>query len=577
MALRSEQWFSHHSAETRLQHRAAMRACGHVPDSFVGKPIIGIFNSWNDFNSCNAPHKELVEFVKRGVYMAGGYPMELHTITTAADFMKPSDLPYRNLMAMDVEEQIRSLPIDGVVLLGECDKTIPAQLMGAASCDLPTLQLAAGHRAASVFQGKKVNYGTDLWKYSEEKKAGAITEEDWEQLERCMTCSRGGCPVMGTASTMKSLSEILGMMLPGTSSIPAGHSWRQEAAEATGKRIVEMVKQQLTPSKLLTAASFDNAIRLLAALAGSTNAVLHLTAIAGRVGIPIKLERYAELSAQVPLIVNLQPSGTGNMDDFFEAGGIRAVIRQLMPLLDGSCLTALGNTLAEEYGDHSPIYRPDVIAGLDEPVAEKSGIIVLKGNLAPNGAILKISASDTKLHKHSGPAIVFEDYETMLDQLDDPDFLVDEQSVLVLRNYGPVGSGMPEWGEIPIPKKLLQKGIRDMVRISDARMSGTSYGTVILHVSPEAAVGGPLALVRDGDTIEVDVAQGMMTLHVDQDVLDKRERERLAAPAFHRHVRGYPRLVAEHILQADEGCDFDFLRAVNKDAAKFIPPVIGRG
>ncbi|MBP1990775.1 dihydroxy-acid dehydratase [Paenibacillus eucommiae] len=575
MALRSDQWFAHKSDETRLQHRAAMRAGGHVPESFAGKPIIGIFNSWNDFNSCNFPHKELVEYVKRGVYMAGGYPMELHTITTPSDFMKPSDLPYRNLMAMDIEEQIRALPIDGVVLLGECDKTVPAQLMGAASCDLPTLQLAAGHRASTTFKGKKVNYGTDLWKYSEERTAGKISEEDWSELEKCMTCSRGGCPVMGTASTMKSVSEMLGVMLPGTSSIPAGHSWRQEAAEATGKRIVEMVNSNLTISKLLTQEAFDNAIRLLAALGGSTNAVIHLTAIAGRLGLQIELDRFAELSKDVPLLVNLQPSGVGSMDDFFEAGGIQAVIGQILPLLDGNCLTALGRTLTEVYGDGVPIYKTDVISELEQPIAEKSGIAVLKGNLAPNGAILKVSASKAELHKHCGPAIVFEDYEAMLDQLDDLDFPVEENSVLLLRYCGPKAIGMPEWGEIPIPKRLMQQGVRDMVRISDARMSGTSYGTVILHTSPEAAAGGPIGLVRNGDMIEVDVEKGMLTLHVEESILEERRKEPLRAGTH--GARGYMRLTADHILQADQGCDFDFLRPDSKKEAVFIPPIVGRG
>lgn len=318
MSLRSDRWFKHPSKETRFQHLSAMRANGHVPESFVGKPIIGIFNSWSDLNSCNAPHKELVEFVKRGVLLAGGYPLEMHTITTPADFMKPSDLPYRNLMAMDVEESIRALPIDGAVLLCECDKTTPAQLMGAASSNIPSLQLAAGHRASGSFRGKKVNYGTDLWKLMDDYNAGLLTDEEWNELEKCISCTQGGCPVMGTSSTMKCLSEILGMMLPGTSTIPATHASRKWAAEETGKRIVAMVREELTPARLMTEAAFDNAIKLLAALGGSTNAVIHLTAIAGRLGIHIPLKRYEERSSEIPLLVNLQPSGEHSMDDFLK-------------------------------------------------------------------------------------------------------------------------------------------------------------------------------------------------------------------------------------------------------------------
>lgn len=578
MIYKSSRWFDHSSEETRLQNRASMRAGGHFPESYAGKPIIGIFNSWNDFNSCNYPHKELVEVVKRGVYMAGGYPMEMHSITTPSDFMKPSDLPYRNLMAMDIEEQIRSLPIDGAVLLGECDKTIPAQLMAAVSCDVPALQLAAGHRTSSVYLGKNVNYGTDLWKFAEQRKAGLLDDTAWSELEKCIACSRGGCPVMGTASTMKSVSEMLGLMLPGTSSIPAGHAARQEAAENTGKRIVEMVRADLTPSRLLTPASFDNAIRLLTALGGSTNAVLHITAIAGRLGIRIGLKRYEELAAGIPLLVNLQPSGQWNMDDFFEAGGLQAVIARLLPVLDTDCLTALGRTVGDVYGQRCPVYREEVIGTLENPVARQTGIKVLTGNVAPRGAILKLSASDSSLHKHRGEAIVFDDYETMLERLDDPDFEVQADSVLVLRNCGPVGKGMPEWGEIPIPRRLLQQGVRDMVRISDARMSGTSYGTVILHIAPEAAVGGPLALLRNGDIVAVDIDQGTLALEVDDAELERRRREWVpAVPTNREYPRGYLRLAAEHMLQADEGCDFDFLRPANREEARMIPPVVGRG
>ncbi|RKP48903.1 dihydroxy-acid dehydratase [Cohnella endophytica] len=573
MSLRSERWFNHPSKETRFQHLSAMRANGHVPESFVGKPIIGIFNSWSDLNSCNAPHKELVEFVKRGVLMAGGYPLEMHTITAPSDFVKPSDLPYRNLMAMDIEESIRALPIDGAVLLSECDKTTPAQLMGAASSNIPSLQLAAGHRASGSFRGKKVNAGTDLWKFMDEYNAGLMTDEELTELEKCISCSQGGCPVMGTSSTMKSLSEILGMMLPGTSSIPATHAKRKWAAEDTGRRIVDMVREGLTPSRLMTEGAFDNAIKLLAAVGGSTNAVIHLTAIAGRLGISIPLKRYEELSAGIPLLVNLQPSGEHSMDDFFEAGGLEAVIGRLLPKLDTSCLSALGTTLEETYRDYAS-FRDDIIYTIDEPYKANAGIAVFSGNLAPSGAILKRAASSFINHKHRGQAIVFDSYEEMHERIDDENLEVDETSVLVLRNCGPIGAGMPEWGALPIPKKLLKQGVRDMVRISDARMSGTSFGTTILHVSPEAQLGGPLAAIRTGDWIEVDLDRGHLSVELDETEMNERMKD--WAPV-RVHKRGFMRLHADHVLQADEGCDLDFLRPGSKEEAVFIEPTVGRG
>jgi L-arabonate dehydrase len=573
MYLRSNEWFNHPSVETRFQHLSAMRANGHDPDSFLGKPIIGIFNSWNDLNSCNAPHKELVEYVKRGVLLNGGYPIELHTITTPSDFMKPSDLPYRNLMAMDVEELIRSLPIDGVVLLCECDKTTPAQLMAAASCDLPTIQVAAGHRSSGVFKGKRVNYGTDLWKYMEEHKKGNLPDHDLAELEKSISCTLGGCPVMGTASTMKSLSEMLGMMLPGTSSLPATHARRKLAAEQTGKRIVDMVKEQLTPSKLMTESAFHNAIKLLAAIGGSTNAVLHLIAIAGRLGITIPLELFSQLSATIPLIVNLQPSGEYNMDDFFEAGGLPAVIHELLPQLDAACLTALGKTVEDVY-THHPI-NVEVIASLSKPFKSNSGIIVLRGNLASDGAIMKISASSEKLWKHKGKVHVFDSYESMMEQIDQDDLDVNENTILILRNCGPAAIGMPEWGEIPIPQKMLLAGVEDMVRISDARMSGTSYGTVVLHVSPEAAKGSPMAVVTTGDIVEIDVNKGLLHLHVSEEVIAERLQAWVPLPRYHE--RGYLRMFSDHVMQAHQGCDLDFLRPKNKEETLFKPPINGRG
>jgi len=577
LKLRSSEWFENDNAELTFQHRSAMRAMGHNPESFVGKPIIGIFNAWNDFNSCNYPHKELVEHVKRGVLLAGGYPIEMHTISTPADFMKPSDLMYRNLLSMDIEESIRSQPIDGVVLLCECDKTVPGQLMGAASCDLPTLQLAAGHRSSGSFRGKTVNYGTDLWKYSDDYKAGLLSHDDWKELEQSISCSLGGCPVMGTASTMKSMSEMLGMMLPGTSSIPATHASRKMAAESTGKRIVQMVKDHLTPSKLMTESAFQNAIKLLAAIGGSTNAAIHLTAIAGRFGIRIPIERYEELTQGIPLMVNLQPSGTHSMDDFFQAGGLPRGIRNLLPRLDSDCLSCTGDTIGQTYGRELPKFQgeEEVIATLDAPFKEQSGLAVLKGNLAPQGAVIKKSAVSPELFKHRGQAVVFNDYADMLERIDRDDLDITPDSVLILRNCGPIAMGMPEWGQVPIPQKLLKQGVRDMVRISDARMSGTSYGAVILHVAPEAAIGGPLAIVQDGDWITTDLEHSTLQLELsDEEIASRMAAWTKPEP---QHKRGYPRLFAEHALQAPEGCDLDILRPNSKEEAVFVPPVVGRG
>ena len=573
MKLRSTEWFDGRTDHT-FEHRSSMRAMGHMPKSFIGKPIIGIFNSWNDFSNCNLPHKQLVEYVKRGVLLAGGYPMEIHSITTPSDFMKPSDLPYRNLMAMDVEEMIRSLPIDGVVLLSECDKTTPAQLMAAASCDLPALQLAAGHRATAHFRGDIVNYGTDFWRYLDEYKSGLLSDREWSTLEENISCSLGGCPVMGTASTMKGLSEILGMMLPGTSSIPANHSTRYAAAETTGRRIVEMVDGGFCPSRIMTRESFENAIVFLAAVGGSSNAIIHLIAIAGRLGIQLKLDEFSNLTKQIPLIVNLQPSGAHNMDRFHVSGGTPATIKQLFPLLHTNCLTALGNTIQEAY-EHAEVYDNDVISSIAHPFKDRSGFIVLRGNLSPDGAIVKRSAISPELKKHIGKAVVFQDYTDMQNRIDDKELDVDENSVLVMKNCGPIGAGMPEWGLIPIPEKLLKKGVRDMVRISDARMSGTSYGTVVLHVAPESAVGGPLAIVNDGDQIELDVENGSLNLLVDDSAI----RKRLSSwnPPKSSHARGFMRIFEEQVLQADHGCDFKSLRPRDMSEVKLIEPIVGRG
>lgn len=573
MPLRSDEWF-HGAPDHTFQHRTTMRAMGRVPESYAARPIIGIANSWSDFNSCNLPLKTLVEDVKRGVLLGGGYPMEFHTITTPSDLMKPSDLIYRNLMAMDVEESIRSLPIDAVVLLCECDKTCPAQLMAAASCDIPALQLCAGHRPTSVLRGQRVTYGTDMWGKFDDQRSGQLDAAAWHELEVALACGLGGCAVMGTASTMKSMSEMLGMMLPGTSSLPARDARRAAAAEATGRRIVAMVNEDLRPSRLMTEAAFRNAFRLLAALGGSTNALIHLVAIAGRLGIRLTLDEFAALAAAIPLLVRIQPSGSYHMDAFHEAGGLATVIARLLPLLEGECLTATGASVVETYAAARG-EGTEVIADLGAPVAPGPTIAVVRGSLAPGSAVIKQSAGSEGLLRHRGRAVTFEGYEDMLARIDSDELEVDGQSVLVMKNCGPVGAGMPEWGSIPIPRKLLDQGVRDLVRISDARMSGTSYGTVVLHVAPEAAVGGPLAIVRDGDLIELDVAGGRLELLVPAQEIARRLSQWRPGPP--RHVRGYPRLFAEHVLQAPEGCDLDFLRPRNRQEAAFVPPVVGRG
>ena len=573
MARRSDRWFQG-PFDNSFEHRSVLRAIGHPPESFVGKPIIGIANSWSDLNNCNLPHKHLVEHVKRGVLTAGGFPVEFHTLSTQADLMKPSDLMYRNLMAMDLEEYVRSMPIDGLVLLCECDKTCPAQLMAAVSCDVPALQLAAGHRDSGWHNGERVTYGTDMWRFFDQVREGSMSPDELSELEGQVSCSLGGCAVMGTASTMKSVSEILGMMLPGTASIAATHAQRVTAAERTGQRIVEMIHEDLRPSKLITDAALRNAIRLLAAMGGSTNALIHLSAIAARRGTPLAIEAFEAFTRDIPLLANLQPSGRYTMDDYARAGGIAALIGELLELLEPQAMVATGKSLHAAYANRRSVAR-DVIGTLASPISARASLRVLHGNLAPSGAVIKASAATPELLTHIGKAVVFEDYHDMLERIDSDALQVTESSVLVLRNSGPVGAGMPEWGAIPIPAKLLKRGVRDMVRISDARMSGTAGGTIVLHVAPEAAVGGALALVQDGDDIQLDVPSGQLSLLVDDAELSAR-RARWQPPATLHH-RGYPRLFAEHVLQAPEGCDLDFMQPTTSQEASFVEPIVGRG
>ncbi len=547
---------------------------GIDPDAYAGRPVIGIANSWSQLNNCNSNLRELAEAVKRGVLAAGGLPLEFPTLSLGEEFMKPSAMLYRNLMAMEVEETLRANPIDGVVLLCNCDKTTPAQLMAAASADLPAIQLNGGPRTSGRWRGTEVGTGTDLWKYWDELRAGRISDEEFRELEACYGCSAGACNTMGTASTMTGLSEALGMMLPGTSAIPATDARRLAAAEATGRRIVGIVEEDLRPSTILTPAAFDNAIRTLHALGGSTNAVIHLIAIAGRRNIDLPLERFDELAQSTPLLANLSPSGQHLMEAFYSAGGLPALLAEIRDLLNVDCLTVTGRTLGDSLAG-ARSFDQDVIRPRAEPLRAGGSLAVLRGNLAPSGAVIKTSAASAELLKHRGRAVVFDSYDEMLARVNDPALDVDRHSVLVLRNAGPKGvPGFPEWGMIPVPVKLLEQGVTDLVRISDSRMSGTGYGTVVLHVAPEAAAGGPLALVRDGDLIELDVEQRRLELIVDAAELAQRKAA-WKAPAS-EHLRGYPRFYIEHVLQAHEGADFDFLRPRSDADLRFIEPTVGR-
>jgi dihydroxy-acid dehydratase len=572
--LRSDEWFSRQD-EVGIRHRSVLSTLGFDPRAVTGKPVIGICNPASEFNNCEMGLKELVQIVKRGVTEAGGIPLEFPTMALGGEFLKPSDLPYRNLVSMDIEETVRANPIDGLVLLSGCDKTTPAQLMAAASCDVPAIQLSAGPKATGYWRGQEIGAATDLWKYWDDYRSGKLGREEFGELEHCISCSYGTCNEMGTASTMAILSEALGMMPSGVSSIPANDSRRRVAAEMVGRRCVEMVREQLVPSRILTPAAFHNAIRVLSAIGGSTNAVIHLVAIAGRRAIDLPLSLFDEISRQTPMVVNLKPSGRYLMEHFHRAGGLPAVAQEISGLLQLDCLTVSGKTLGQSIAT-ARCYDRDVIKPIGSPVLPSGALAVLKGNLAPSGAILKVSAASDRLLDHSGPAVVFENYLDMMARIDSPDLEVSPDSVLVMRNTGPRGvPGMPEWGAIPVPVKLLRQGVRDVVRISDARMSGTSYGTVILHVAPESAVGAPLAIVQNGDVIKLNAAERRLELVVPEEEIQRRLSHWSPLPS--EHLRGFPRLYIDHVLQADLGCDFDFLRPTSKDAVRFVPPIVGRG
>ncbi len=555
--LRSHRWFGAKDLRS-FAHRSRTLQMGYTREDFAGKPVIAIINTWSDVNPCHAHFRIRAEEVKRGVWQAGGFPLEMPAIALAEPFQKPSTMLYRNLLAMETEELLRSYPVDGAVLMGGCDKTTPALIMGATSMNLPAIFVPAGPMLRGNWHGQPLGSGTDAWKYWAELRAGNIDENDWREVEDGSARSYGHCMTMGTASTMTSVAETLGLTLPGAASIPAPDSNHARMASNSGRRIVEMVWEDLKPTDILTREAFDNAITVIHALSGSTNAIIHLIAMAGRAGIGLDLERFDELARRTPVLANIRPAGDKYlMEDFYYAGGLRAMLAELGNLLVTGCATVNGKTLGENIAG-AKIYNDDVIRTRANPLSASGGLAVLHGNLAPNGAVIKPTAAEARLLKHTGPAVVFSDYNDMAARIDDESLKVDENSVLVLRHAGPLGGpGMPEWGQLPIPKKLLKKGVRDMVRISDARMSGTSYGACVLHIAPESFVGGPLALVRDGDLIELDVERRKLELKVSEEELAKRRATWRQSPM--PYARGYGALYAQHITQADQGCDFDFL------------------
>ncbi|MCC7428782.1 MAG: dihydroxy-acid dehydratase [Alphaproteobacteria bacterium] len=554
--LRSQRWFG--PADLRsFGHRSRLNQLGLGPDDFRGRPVIGVLNTWSDLMHCHGHFRERAQDVKRGVWQAGGLPVEIPLSALNEVIQKPTTMLYRNLLAIETEETARSQPLDGLVLMGGCDKTLPGLLMGAFTADLPAIVVPAGPMLRGNWRGNVLGSGSDMWKYWDEKRAGTITDADWAEMEAGIARSVGTCMTAGTASTLAALVEALGMCLPGASSIPAADAAHPRMAAASGRRIVEMVWQDVRPSTLVDAASFDNATTVALAIGGSTNAVIHLVAMARRAGVPLDLDRIDALSRRTPVLANLRPSGTFLMEDFFYAGGIRALMASLGELLDLSRPTVAGVTLGEAIAG-AETYNADVIRPRANPLQPEGGLAILRGNLAPEGAVIKSSAASPALLRHTGPAIVFDTYNMLSARLDDPALPVTPASVLVLRNAGPVGGpGMPEWGMLPLPRKLLQAGVRDMVRVSDARMSGTSYGTCVLHVSPESAVGGPLALVRDGDPVTLDVAARRLSLDVDEAELARRRGE-WRAPAPH-YARGYGLVHLRSVRQAHEGCDYDFL------------------
>ncbi|WP_159474464.1 IlvD/Edd family dehydratase [Dyadobacter sp. 3J3] len=560
--LRSRGWFGKEGKDGFI-YRAWMKNQGYPADEFEGRPVIGICNTFSELTPCNGHFRELAESVKRGVWEAGGFPLEFPVMSLGETLIKPTAMLYRNLASMDVEESIRANPIDGVVLLCGCDKTTPSLVMGAASVDIPTIVVSGGPMLTGRYRGKTIGT-SDVWRFSEMYRKGEISQEELTTAEACMCRSQGHCAVMGTASTMACMVESLGLTLPENAAIPAADSRRKVIAHLSGRRIVQMVKDDLRLSQILTKDAFENAIMLNAAIGGSTNFVIHLLAIAGRIGVDLALDDFNALCEKIPLLLNLQPSGGYFMEDFYYAGGLPVVIKEMLSLLHQDAITANGKTVAENCAS-AECFDNEVIGTLDEPVKDLTGLAVVRGNLSINGAVIKPSASlKPELMQHRGKAIVFEDIDDYKARLDDPNLDVDENSILVLKNVGPKGyPGMPEVGNMSLPKKLLEKGVIDMVRISDGRMSGTGFGTVVLHISPEAAVGGVLALVQDGDYIELDVENRKLNLEVSDEELERRRA--LWKPLELGYNRGYVNLHINHVMQAHVGADLDFLRGGSGD------------
>lgn len=556
--LRSYRWFGPDDLRS-FTHRSRAKQMGYGEGEYLGKPVIAILSTWSDLNPCHSHFRTRVEDIKRGVWQAGGFPVELPVMSVTETYMKPSPLMYRNLLAMEVEEHLRSQPIDGAVLLGGCDKTTPGLLMGALSMNLPALYVPAGPMLRGHWRGEILGSGSDTWKYWAERRAGTLEQSEWCEIEEGIARSAGHCMTMGTASTMTAVAEALGFTLPGASSIPAVDSHHPRMAAASGARIVEMVWEDLKPRDLFTQAALENAITAHMALGGSTNAIIHLLALAGRAGLDLPLRKFDEISRRTPTLANIRPSGRYLMEDFYYAGGLKGLLWRIRHLLHLDSLTVSGKTLGENIRE-ARVYNDDVIRPLDSPLAPEGGTAILFGNLAPQGAVIKPTAAEKRLLQHRGPAVVFRSYRDLAERIDDENLPVSKDSVLVLQNAGPLGApGMPEWGMLPIPKKLLRQGVRDMVRISDARMSGTSYGTCVLHVSPESFVGGPLALVRDGDLIELDVPRRRLELEVSEEELNRRKSE--WKPPLPHYQRGFGALYLRHVTQAHQGCDFDFLQA----------------
>ena len=554
---RSARWFDPDDLRS-FGHRSRAMQMGYSREDWEGKPVIALINSWSDINQCHAHFRARAEDVRRGILQAGGFPIELPTLSLSEQFVKPTTMLYRNMMAMEVEELIRSHPVDGAVLMGGCDKTTPALLMGAISAGVPSIFMPAGPMLRGNWRGKTLGSGSDAWKYWDERRAGNITDTQWGELEAGIARSYGVCMTMGTASTMTAIAEALGVCLSGSSSIPAPDANHKRMAAACGRRVVELVFEDIKLTDIITPAIVENAVKVAMASGCSTNAIIHLIAIARRAGVNLGLDDFDRLSKDVPVLANIRPTGdTYLMEDFYYAGGLPAMMKQMENKLDLTVNTIDGTTLGQNIAD-ADCHDDDVIRPLSNPVYHQGSLAVLRGNIAPNGAVMKPAAAEERLHKHKGPALVFDSYPEMKKAIDDDELDVTADHVLILRNAGPVGGpGMPEWGMLPIPKKLVKQGVRDMLRLSDARMSGTSYGACILHASPEAFVGGPLALVKTGDIIEVDIPERTINMLVDDAELAHRKAEWVAPEP--QATRGWNWISGQHIKQADEGCDFDFL------------------